>query len=96
MWAERESSLADPHGGPAATDFVKFLILVTPKFFFVCLILFAMASQFFYSSLEDLHLAAWATPTFASSSTMTQEVAQLSVATTHVKLCSYCMGMAYF
>jgi hypothetical protein len=29
MWAERESSLADPHGGPAATDKKYFTISVT-------------------------------------------------------------------
>ncbi len=26
MWAERESSLADPHGGPAATDIVSKIV----------------------------------------------------------------------
>jgi hypothetical protein len=55
----------------------------------VYLTLFAVASQFFYSSWEDLHLAAWATPTFANSPTMAQEVGKLITATTKVKLCPY-------
>jgi hypothetical protein len=48
-----------------------------------------VAPQFFSSSLEDLHLAAWAATTFTSSSTMTQEAGQLAAATTQVKLCLY-------
>jgi hypothetical protein len=48
-----------------------------------------VASQFFYSSWENLHLAAWAAPIFASSSSMSLEVDQLVVAMTQVKLCPY-------
>jgi hypothetical protein len=48
-----------------------------------------MASQFLYSSWDNLHLTAWATLTLVNSSTMTQEVSQLAAATTQVKLCPY-------
>jgi hypothetical protein len=55
----------------------------------VYLTLFAVTSQFFYSSWEVLHLAAWAIPTFANSPTMAQEVGQLTTAMTKVRLCPY-------
>jgi hypothetical protein len=48
-----------------------------------------VVSQFFYSSWDNLHLAAWADTTFVNTSTMIQEVSQLAVATTQVKLCPY-------
>jgi hypothetical protein len=38
---------------------------------------------------EDLHLSAWAAPTFASPNNMSPEVGQLAAAMTQVKLCPY-------
>jgi hypothetical protein len=55
----------------------------------MCLTLFAVASQFFYFSWKSLHLATWATPTFADSPSMSLEVGQLAAAIIQVKLCPY-------
>ncbi len=50
-----------------------------------------MASGFFYSPWEDLHLAAWAAPTFTTLPNLSVEVGQpiAAAATTQVKLCHY-------
>jgi hypothetical protein len=53
--------------------------------------LFTVASGFFYSPWEDLHLAAWAAPTFTTLPNLSVEVGQpiVAAATTQVKLCHY-------
>jgi hypothetical protein len=51
--------------------------------------LFTVTSQFFCSSWENLHCAAWAAPTFASPTNMSLEVGQLTVTKIPVKLCPY-------
>ncbi len=53
------------------------------------LALFAVASQFFDSTWDDLHLAAWAAPSFASPTNMSLEDGQLATATTQDKMCPY-------